>query len=127
LDTGDPAALVGLLKAGLSFGMLVRFQKKAQLPMSVVAKVLHLPPRTLARRKAGGTLTCRESERLVRLADLFDKAVALFEGDAAAATAWLQSANKGLGNQVPLDFAETEIGARAVEDLIGRLEFGVYS
>ncbi|MBI3411887.1 MAG: DUF2384 domain-containing protein [Planctomycetes bacterium] len=26
-----------------------------------------------------------------------------------------------------MELAESEIGARAVEDLIGRLEFGVYS
>jgi uncharacterized protein (DUF2384 family) len=28
---------------------------------------------------------------------------------------------------VPLDYAETEIGAREVEDLLGRIEYGVYS
>jgi uncharacterized protein (DUF2384 family) len=28
---------------------------------------------------------------------------------------------------VPLDFAKTEIGAREVENLLGRIEYGVYS
>jgi uncharacterized protein (DUF2384 family) len=28
---------------------------------------------------------------------------------------------------VPLDYAETEIGAREVENLLGRIEYGVYS
>jgi uncharacterized protein (DUF2384 family) len=32
-----------------------------------------------------------------------------------------------LDQQAPLEFARTEIGARDVEDLIGRLEFGVFS
>jgi uncharacterized protein (DUF2384 family) len=33
----------------------------------------------------------------------------------------------GLGGAVPLDFAKTEIGAREVENLLGRIEYGVYS
>lgn len=68
-----------------------------------------------------------ETDYELRLAGLFDRAVHLFEGDTAAATVWLRSPAKALGNKVPLELAKTEIGARAVEDLIGRLEFGVYS
>src|SRR5215471_11465304 len=88
LKVGNVAALVEELKAGLSFAALARFQKKSELPMPVIAKVLQIPPRTLARRRASGTLTSHESERLVRLAGLFDKAVNLFEGDVAAANSW---------------------------------------
>ena len=40
---------------------------------------------------------------------------------------WLRSQQLGLGGEVPLDYAESEVGAREVEDLLGRIEFGVYS
>jgi uncharacterized protein (DUF2384 family) len=33
----------------------------------------------------------------------------------------------GLGGAVPLEYAETEVGAREVENLLGRIEHGVYS
>jgi uncharacterized protein (DUF2384 family) len=33
----------------------------------------------------------------------------------------------GLNNAVPLEFAKTEIGAGEVENLLGRIEYGVYS
>jgi putative toxin-antitoxin system antitoxin component (TIGR02293 family) len=89
--------------------------------------VLLIPPRTLARRKAGGMLSPPESERLARLASLFDKAVHLFEGDGVSAVNWLRTPSKALRNHAPLSLVETEVGARAVEDLIGRLEYGVYS
>jgi putative toxin-antitoxin system antitoxin component (TIGR02293 family) len=56
----------------------------------------------------------------------FDKAVGLFEGDVAAARAWLETPSKALGSETPLAAVETEIGAREVEDLIGRLEHGVF-
>jgi uncharacterized protein (DUF2384 family) len=34
---------------------------------------------------------------------------------------------KGLGGKTPLEYADTEPGAREVEDLLGRLEHGVFS
>ena len=47
--------------------------------------------------------------------------------DAASARDWLTHKQTGLGNTVPLEFAKTEIGAREVENLLGRIEYGVYS
>jgi hypothetical protein len=63
----------GLLTAigkGFSFTCLTRLQRHSRLPLGALAKVLQLPPRTLARRKSGGVLTSAESERLLRLASL---------------------------------------------------------
>ena len=39
----------------------------------------------------------------------------------------VNSPQVGLGGAVPLDYAETELGAREVEDLLSRIEYGVYS
>jgi putative toxin-antitoxin system antitoxin component (TIGR02293 family) len=127
LKADNVVALTNVLKSGLAFATLTRFQKKSRLPLTAILRVLQIPPRTLARRKVAGTLTSQESECLVRLAGLFDRAVALFEGAEPAAATWLQTPSKALGNCTPLQLAETEVGARAVEDLIGRLEYGVYS
>jgi len=72
-------------------------------------------------------LTPHESERLLRLALVFEKTVDLFEGNADAARDWLNTSNKALAGESPLAMVETEIGAREVEDLIGRLEHGVFA
>jgi putative toxin-antitoxin system antitoxin component (TIGR02293 family) len=119
--------LAKAIRSGFSFATLIRFQRHSGLALRLLTEVMHMPARTLARRKAAGTLSPEESERLLRLAGLFDKAVALFEGDRAAAAKWLQTPNQALGNLAPLNLAQTEVGGRAAEDLIGRLEFGVYS
>ena len=123
----DVLAVMRVVKSGLPFAKAARFAAASGLALTEIAEVLRIPRRTFARRKARGALTDLESERLVRLAGLFDKTVALFEGDAGAAVTWLRRPAKALGNRRPLDLAKTEQGARAVEDLIGRLEFGVYS
>jgi putative toxin-antitoxin system antitoxin component (TIGR02293 family) len=77
----------------------------------------------MARRKKARK---SDSERSIRQSLLLDKATRLFEGDKAAARNWLETPCKCLGDIPPLALAETELGARAVEDLIGQLEHGVF-
>lgn len=95
--------------------------------MSRLASIIGIPERTLARRKASGKLTPEESERLLRISAVFEDAVNLFEGDVSAAVNWLTTPRKALGDRPPLSYARTEPGAREVENLIGRLEHGIFS
>jgi putative toxin-antitoxin system antitoxin component (TIGR02293 family) len=88
--------------------------------------LLGISKATLHRRKAGGRLAPAESDRVVRFARLMGRAVVVLESEATARQ-WLSSPQFGLGGAVPLEYAETELGAREVEDLLGRLEHGVYS
>ena len=81
---------------------------------------------TLHRRKAGGRLGPAESVRVERFARLMGKAVEVMESEENARQ-WLTLPQIGLGGAIPLDYARTEAGAREVEDLLGRIEYGVYS
>ena len=73
-----------------------------------------------------GRLGPAESDRVVRFARLMGKAVQVMESEDNARK-WLTSPQVGLGGAAPLDYAESEMGAREVEDLLGRIEYGVYS
>ena len=115
------------IQRGLAFQEVEAFQHRSQLPLSAIQRVSLLPPRTWQRRKSEGRLKAVESDRLWRLVRLFEKAAELFEGDSAAASAWFQQPVEGLGGHTPLELSETEVGAREVEELIGRLEHGVFS
>jgi putative toxin-antitoxin system antitoxin component (TIGR02293 family) len=68
-----------------------------------------------------------ESDRLVRAARVFSQAVGLFEGDGNAARQWLTVPQPALGGSTPWEYAATDLGAREVEGLIGRLEHGIPS
>ena len=94
--------------------------------MKTLASRLGISKATLHRRKTRGWLGPSESERVVRFARLMRKAAKVF-GGSDEARQWLNSPQFGLGGAVPLDYAETEIGAREVENLLGRIEYGVYS
>ena len=119
--------LVDQIDRGLPFKALESLAALSGLSVIRIAAVLGVPERTLARRKAAGKLAPDESERLLRLSIVFENAVELFEGDVVGAVTWLTSPKKALGHQTPLAYSRTELGAREVEDLIGRLEHGVFS
>ena len=114
------------IHAGLSFRAVQNLQKALDVPMEKVASVLGMSRATLHRRKIQGKIDKEESEKLVRYQRLLKKAEDVF-GDAKAAREWLTNKQAGLGDAVPLEFAKTEIGAREVENLLGRIEYGVYS
>jgi putative toxin-antitoxin system antitoxin component (TIGR02293 family) len=114
------------IHAGLSFQAVQNLQRALDLPLEKMAAVLGMSRATLHRRKTQGKIDQHESERLVRYQRLLKRADDVF-GDGASAREWLTHKQPGLGGAVPLDFARTEIGAREVENLLGRIEYGVYS
>jgi putative toxin-antitoxin system antitoxin component (TIGR02293 family) len=127
LPDDDAVDVVQHLEKGFPFAALLRFQKTSGLTMSHIAELIRIPSRTLIRRKAKGRLELEESERLLRISRIFEKAVTLFEGDKDAARRWLTAPSDEFDGGPLLSFARTEVGAREVEDLIGRLEYGVFS
>lgn len=117
---------IGRIQAGLSFRGVRNLQAALGLPLEKIAAFLGMSRATLHRRKAKGKIARNESERLIRYQRLLKKAVDVF-GDSAAAREWLTRSQPGLGNAKPVEFARTELGAREVENLLGRIEYGVYS
>jgi len=62
-----------------------------------------------------------------RFSRVFARAIDLFEGDRDAAFDWMASPLPALAGTTPNDAVKTDEGARIVENLIGRIEHGVYS
>jgi len=121
-----PSRLIKKLKAGLPVGELDDLQGYLNLPMDKLAPMLGISKATLHRRKNAGRLDAAESDRVARFARLLGRAAAVMES-LENGRHWLASPQVGLGGAVPLEYSETEIGAREVEDLLGRIEYGVYS
>jgi putative toxin-antitoxin system antitoxin component (TIGR02293 family) len=125
LSVFDPVGIYKCVRKGFAYSALARFQQNTSLSASVLADLAQIPPRTLARRKQEGKLDPEESDRLLRVSRIFGRALELFEGDAVAAREWLSNAQVALGGLVPLQLAKTDVGAHEVENLIGRLEYGI--
>ena len=118
--------IIDAVHHGLGIDEMESLRTMLDLPIEGLASKLAISKATLHRRKAAGRLDPAESDRVVRFARLLGKAVEVMESEDNARK-WLNSPQVGLGGAVPLDYAETELGAREVEDLLGRIEYGVYS
>src|SRR5579859_5968302 len=111
----DTIQWIEQVSRGFPYGAIKNFQKVSGFSISDIAKWIGIPDRTMLRRKDEGRLSLEESERLLRAARGFEKAVRLFEGDVGTARQWLTEANPDFDSRTPLEFSKTEVGSRDVE------------
>jgi len=125
LSASDAAARV---KTGLPIREFDALRELLGLTTETLAKKIGISLATLSRRRHSREgLDPGHGDRVMRFARLFHLVVGLYDGDEQAARIWLTTPARALDGQTPLDFADTEAGAREVEQLIGRLEHSVYT
>jgi len=120
------ADVIQRVAKGLPFSELEMLRSEIDEPLDSLARRLSISRSTLQRRRTEHRLSPQESDRVVRFWRLLQHATKVF-GDVARARQWLKFPQRGLGAAVPLDYASTEVGAREVENLLGRIDYGVYS
>jgi len=83
-----------------------------------------IPARTRRHRQVRKEpLTVDESDRLVRLTRIQTLAEDVF-GDAEKANRWLREGLGILGGEPPLEVARTDSGARVVEQILAKIDWG---
>ena len=112
------------IRNGLPVEAFFQLQEQLGVGTPQLAGVVGIPVRTLQRRKDEGRLTKDESDRLDRVRKLMSHATGVFESETAA-RAWLTRPQIGLAGFVPLELADTGAGIREVENLLGRIDYGV--
>ena len=117
--------MIQKVQKGLPVRSFEKLGKKLGVSDTLLSRILNIPMRTLTRRKHQGRLNAEESEKVLRIAKLYDKALDVFE-DEGATEKWLKEPARGLGGDIPLEYARTELGAREVEKLLSRIEYGVF-
>ncbi len=127
LEEMGTAELVRRVGEGFPYEVLDHLRESVGLSTSSLAQLLSINARTLNRRKLEGRLNPDESDRVLRIARVYANALGLFGGDLDKARRWLSTPKVALGGETPLDYAQVEVGAREVLDLIGRIEHGVPS
>lgn len=127
-----------LIKKGIPLRVLVHLKRELDLPDEVIARIIGVSPRTLARMWTGVKTTAKagqaekqrlspmESDRVYRFAKVIALAEDVFE-DRKEAIEWLNSAQSGLGGRIPFDMLLTDAGSSEVEELLIRIDYGVIS
>ncbi len=120
-------ALAELVREGLPVKALFLLAERLDLRQTEISEKIGIPQRTLTRRLAQHSrLTAAESDRTVLLAQVYATAVESL-GDEGKAAQWLKTPNRALRGSRPIDQLDTDPGVREVEDILGRIAYGVYS
>ena len=120
----DAAAMVSIVRQGVKSDIYGWLRRTLAVSDSRLSGIIRVSQRTIKRRLRDGRFHPDESERLMRVAKLTERAREVL-GDLESAREWLKAPQFALGGEIPLEYADTEPGAQVVEDVLGRLEHGI--
>jgi putative toxin-antitoxin system antitoxin component (TIGR02293 family) len=112
------------IELGLPSGSIAALLRETELSSADLSAII--PARTQMASRARERLTPEQSDRLARLARLFSLAEETL-GSADKARSWMSRPNRALGGKRPIDLAKRSSGSRLVEQVLGRISYGVYS
>ncbi len=115
-----------IVRNGISKKDLELLKDKAELDYTMLAKALSVTRATLINKKRDQKFGIGLSEKIVGLADLYSYGFEVFE-DEDRFNQWMSKSNRALGGQIPYDLIDNQYGREEVKNLIGRIDYGVYS
>jgi len=118
--------LIKVVSSGLPARLARELARCLEISLDDMAGLLRMNPRTLQRRMGEGSLDLSESERLWQLSRLYHRAEEVLESRAGALH-WFKNPIAALGWATPMAYARTAVGLRELENILGRIEHGVYS
>jgi putative toxin-antitoxin system antitoxin component (TIGR02293 family) len=123
----SPYDFINIASKGVSAQVIANFRKHFNIPRELAAEMLNVSAPTIYRWiRENKKLDRNYSVQLFELADLFLYGTEVFENDETFFK-WLKLPNTALGGIEPQDLLEIPGGVSKVRDLIGRIEYGVYS
>jgi putative toxin-antitoxin system antitoxin component (TIGR02293 family) len=117
---------VDLVKKGISKRSFEHFKAIAGLDYFQFAELLSVARNTLINKKGDETFSVDISEKLVALAEVYTHGISVFE-TTDVFKRWLQKPNRALGGVSPFSLLNTQYGRHEVHNVLGRIEWGVYS
>jgi putative toxin-antitoxin system antitoxin component (TIGR02293 family) len=111
------------IREGFPAAVVEELMRTSRLTLKELAESLDLSARSLQRRRRSGRLARFESDRLYRLARVLALAHDSL-GSPERALRWLKRSNRALGGVAPIGAIDTELGARQVENVLGRIAYG---
>ncbi len=122
----NPFDLIDLGAKGVSKSQINRLSGEMCLSMTTMANLLAVSPRTIQRQPEGKLFDKNVSERAIKLAQLTAHGINVFGAKGEFCT-WLQTPVVALGNKTPVSILNSTMGVELVDDIIGRIEHGIFS
>ena len=125
-DIHSDMELADAVHSGISYRAVEHVIETGMLSSSEVYDLVGSRRSLTRSQREGRALSPDESDRLTRVARVIGRAEEAL-GDRESAYRWLRTPNRALRGRRPLELLASYIGARIVEQTLGRIEHGVYS
>lgn len=115
-----------MVRVGLSKKDLENLKSKTNLDYDKLSTLLSTTRATLINKKGTEQFSAALSEKIVSIADLYSYGFEVFE-DESKFNEWVFSPNQALGGKQPFELLDNQFGREEVKNVIGRIDYGVYS
>ena len=115
-----------MVRDGMSKKDLESLKSRTNLDYDKLSTLLSTTRATLINKKGTEHFSAALSERIVSIADLYSYGFEVFE-DSAKFNEWVFRPNQALGGKQPFELLDNQFGREEVKNVIGRIDYGVYS
>lgn len=130
-NVGEEPAAYGASSAGalsaaqppFRINAIDNLARRLDLPADTLMTILGITGRTSQRRRQQGVLAVEESDRLYRMARVVERAIEVL-GSEEGARLWLRRPQAILEGSAAIALLGSESGSQAVEQQLGRIEYG---
>ncbi len=125
----EPNSMLDFVVAGnkgVSKLAVINLAEVLNIPMKDMATLLNISYKTLARKNKTDVLNSIASSLCIEIAHTVAKGLSLFE-DPDKLNKWLHEDNRALKGQKPFNLLNTPTGLKLVNQILGRIEEGVYT
>ena len=122
----SPIEKMEMVRFGVSKQFLEKFKITASLDYDVLAKALSVTRATLINKQGVEKFNAQISAAIIALADIYSYGYEVFK-DEDRFNKWMSKPNQALDGQAPYDFLDNQYGRDEVKNIIGRIDYGVYS
>lgn len=113
-------------REGIQKKDLESLKARTGLDYTSLAHALSVTRATLINKKKNEKFGLSLSEKIMDIADLYAFGFEVFE-DENAFRHWMNTSNRALNNQKPIELIDNQFGREEVRNIIGRISYGVYS
>ncbi len=118
----DSLDQINVIERGIPKESLLKLIENIEFSIKDIATILHVSERTLKRNEL---LDTPIADQIMQLAILFTRGFEVFESKEAFLE-WINLENQALGDKKPKEFLGTSVGRQMIEDILGRIEYGVF-
>lgn len=115
-----------MVRGGVSKKDLESLKSKTNLDYDKLSTLLSTTRATLINKKGTEHFSAALSERIVSIADLYSYGFEVFE-DPTKFNEWVFRPNQALGGKQPFELLDNQFGREEVKNVIGRIDYGIYS